>query len=66
MPPAEEDGGENGRTHHDVSILGDKEDPELEASVLGMKTAHQIGFGFGHVKRQAIGLGKKGYEKDQG
>jgi hypothetical protein len=64
MPTAEEYGGEDSRTHDDMSVLRYKKDSKFKASILGMETADQIGFGFRHVERQSIRLGKKGDEKD--
>ena len=66
MPTAQKDGGKDRRSDHDVGILGHEKDSELEATILRVKAADQIGLRFGHVERQTIGLGKKGNQKDQG
>jgi len=49
-----------------VRVLSDEKQGPFERAILGVEAAHEIGLGFDHVERQAIGFGEKRNKKDQG
>ena len=65
MPTAQENKSEDGRTNDNVGIFRDEENPELEAAVFGMKPAHEIGLGFGHIKGKTVGLSKQSDQENE-
>ena len=63
-PAAEEEGRDQRRDDEEVDVLGEVEEAETHARVLGGEAGHDLGVGLGHVERRAVGLGRGGDEED--
>src|SRR5579862_119238 len=55
----------NARDQNHGCIFGHKEKRKAEAAVLGVKAGRQFGFGFGKVKRTAVGFRDGRYQVDK-
>ena len=56
MPSAKKQQNRQETHRHDVRVLRQKEQYELDPTVLGMKTTDELLLALGQVKRQAIGF----------
>ena len=65
MPAAEEQHGGQRGDHDDADVLGEQEEREPQAGVLGHVAEHQLGVGDRHVERRPPDLGQPGDEEDQ-
>ena len=63
-PASEEDGGGDARDDEQVDELGDVEQPEVHARILGVVARRQFRLGLREVERAAVDLGVAGDEVD--
>ena len=64
VPAAEEEQRREARDRDHVQVLGDEEQPEAQARVLGVEPADEFGLGLDQIERRAIGLGDRGDDVD--
>ena len=63
LPAAEEQHRGEGRHDHDPRVLGEQEEREPQAGVLGHVAEDQLGVGDRHVERRPADLGEAGHEE---
>src|SRR5690606_3754824 len=56
VPTTEEEDRKYAGANDDVGVLSHEEKTELEATVFRIVSGYQLGFSFGHIERQAVGL----------
>ena len=64
-PAAEKERRRQRRDNHHIDVFRQEKHGELETRIFGMKTGGQFRFGFGHIKRRAIGFGDAAREIGQ-
>ena len=65
MVAAQEERDRQGREDEDVDVLGEEEEAEAHAAVLGVKTGHELVLGLGQVEGGAVPLGQGADEVDE-
>ena len=66
MPSAEIQVGRHGRDRDHVHVLGEEEEREAHARVLGVVPGHELLLGLRKVERRAVGLGDaRGHEDEE-
>ena len=63
--PTEEEPRGQGGHHGHVDVLGQVEEAELHARVLGVEARHQLVFGLWHIEGEAVGFREAAGEVDQ-
>ena len=66
VPPAQPQRGEEQRHHDDAGVLGEQEEGEAQAGVLGPGAHDELGVGDRHVERRPLQLGHGRDEEDDG